>query len=180
MVLAGSVVGDRVRLGPSAVVGSEGFGFLPAGREPEGKLNEPHRIPQIGHVVIESDVDIGAMAVVDRATIGKIIVKRGSKLDNLVHVGHNAVVGEAVIIAAQTGLAGSVSVGDGALLGGQVGIADHLVIGEEAKVAAKSGVVSDVPRGATYAGYPAVPHSQWLRAWGTVLRRWTSTTRRRR
>lgn len=178
MVLAGSVVGDRVRLGPGAVIGSEGFGFLPAGSSDDGEILKPLRIPQIGHVVIEDDVDIGALAVVDRATIGKTIVKRGAKLDNLVHVGHNALVGEGVIIAAQSGLAGSVSIGAGALLGGQVGIADHLDIGREAKVAAKSGVVSDIPRNATYAGYPAVPHSQWLRAWGTLLRRWTTRTRR--
>lgn len=180
IVLGGSVVGNRVRLGPGAVIGSDGFGFLPSGKNDKGSSSTPLPVPQLGYVVIEDDVDIGALAVVDRATIGKTVIRRGAKLDNLVHVGHNALVGEGVIIAAQSGLAGSVSIGSGALLGGQVGIADHLDIGDGAKVAAKSGVVSDIPPNATYAGYPAVPHSQWLRVWGTLLRRWTTRTRRRR
>jgi UDP-3-O-[3-hydroxymyristoyl] glucosamine N-acyltransferase len=167
MVLERCVVGDRVRLGPGAVVGSDGFGFVPAG----GDAGLPRRVPQTGRVVIENDVEIGALAAVDRATLGETRVRRGAKIDNLVQIAHNVDVGPGAILAAQVGLAGSVSVGPGALLGGQVGVADHLAIGPHARVAAKSGVVGDVPAHATVAGYPAISHRTWLRAWSWLVRR---------
>jgi UDP-3-O-[3-hydroxymyristoyl] glucosamine N-acyltransferase len=166
MVLARCVVGDRVRLGPGAVVGSDGFGFIPAG---EGRV--PRRVPQLGRAVLEDDVELGALATVDRATLGDTVVRRGAKIDNHVQIGHNAEVGAGAILAAQVGLAGSVTVGPGALLGGQAGVADHLVIGRDARVAAKSGVVADVADGATVAGYPAIQHRTWLRIWSSLARR---------
>lgn len=163
MVLEGCVLGDRVRLGPGAVVGSDGFGFVPGDQV-------PRRVPQTGRVVIEDDVDLGALATVDRGALGETLIRRGAKLDNMVHVGHNVEIGPGAILAAQCGLAGSSTVGAGALLGGQVGVGDHLLVGAGARIAAKSGVAGDVPAGATYAGYPAVPRSKWLRAWATLLR----------
>jgi UDP-3-O-[3-hydroxymyristoyl] glucosamine N-acyltransferase len=163
MVLGGCVLGDRVRIGPGAVVGSDGFGFVPTDQG-------PCRVQQTGHVVLEDDVEIGALAAVDRGAIGETVIRRGAKLDNMVHVGHNAEVGQHAMLAAQCGLAGSSRVGAGALLGGQVGVGDHLHVGPGARIAAKSGVAGDVPAGATYAGYPAVPRSKWLRAWATLLR----------
>lgn len=166
MVLAGSEVGDRVRIGPGAVIGSEGFGFLPG-------APLPTRVPQVGGVVIEDDVELGALAAVDRATIGATVIRRGAKLDNLVQVGHNAEVGPGALIAAQSGLAGSSTIGEGALLGGQVGVGDHFQVGAGARVAAKSGVAGDIPKNVTYAGYPAVPRFKWLRAWASLLR-WSS------
>lgn len=166
MVLERCLVGDRVRLGPGAVVGSDGFGFIPA----SGGAKLPRRVPQTGRVVIEDDVEIGALAAVDRATLGETRVRCGAKIDNLVQVAHNVDVGSGAILAAQVGLAGSVTVGQGALLGGQVGVADHLAIGPHARVAAKSGVVADVPPRATVAGYPAIPHRTWLRAWSWLVR----------
>ncbi len=115
-------------------------------------------------------MDLGALTVIDRATLGVTRIGRGAKLDNLIQVGHNVHVGDGAIMAAQTGLAGSVRVGARAMLGGQVGIADHIEVGDGARLAAKSGVVSDVGKGETVAGYPAVPHRTWLRIWGTLLR----------
>jgi UDP-3-O-[3-hydroxymyristoyl] glucosamine N-acyltransferase len=150
-------VGRFVRIGPNAVIGHEGFGFVPG---PE----LPVRIRHVGGVLIEDFVDVGACACVDRGTLGVTVIRAGAKVDNLVQVGHNAEVGRGALIAAQTGLAGSTRVGDGAMLGGQVGVADHRRIGAKARVAGKSGVVSDVGDGETVAGMPTMPHRRWLRA----------------
>jgi UDP-3-O-[3-hydroxymyristoyl] glucosamine N-acyltransferase len=128
-------------------------------------------VPQLGGVVIEDDVYIGALCTVDAGTLGPTIIRRGAKLDAHVHVGHNAEVGEGALLCAQTGLAGSVVIGRGAVLGGQVGVADHCRIGDGAKIAAKSGVIGDVPAGATYAGYPAIERMRWLRGLARGLRR---------
>jgi UDP-3-O-[3-hydroxymyristoyl] glucosamine N-acyltransferase len=168
VVLEGSRIGDRVRIGPGAIIGSEGFGFVA-----DGPL--PRRMPQVGGVVLEDDVEIGALTAIDRATIGDTIIRRGAKLDNLIQVGHNAEIGAGALMAAQCGLAGSSKVGAGAQLGGQVGVGDHLRIGSRARLAGKSGVTADVPDGATYAGYPALPRFTWLRAWATLLRRGMGT-----
>ena len=155
VVLSGCTLGDRVILGPGAVIGSCGFGFVPEG-------DKVRKIPQVGRVVIEDDVEIGANSTVDRATLGETRIGRGTKIDNLVQVGHNVKIGENVLIAAQVGLSGSVTVGDGAVLGGQVGVADHVVIGAGAQVGAKSGVGTHVAEGARVAGYPAVEVKHWL------------------
>jgi UDP-3-O-[3-hydroxymyristoyl] glucosamine N-acyltransferase len=155
VVASGCTLGDRVVLGPGAVVGSCGFGFAPEGAG-------VRKIPQVGRVVIEDDVEIGANTTVDRATLGVTRIGRGTKIDNLVQVGHNVSIGKNVLIAAQVGLSGSVKIGDGAVLGGQVGVADHVVIGAGAQVGAKSGVGTHVPPGARVAGYPAVEVRHWL------------------
>jgi UDP-3-O-[3-hydroxymyristoyl] glucosamine N-acyltransferase len=150
-------IGARVTIGPGAVIGAPGFGFATG---PDGKARE---IPQVGGVIIEDDVQIGALVTIASGTIGPTIIRRGAKLDAQVHVGHNCEIGENTFIAAQTGIAGSVIVGKGVMMGGQVGIADHLRVGDGAKIAAKSGVIGDVPPGATVAGYPAVDRPRWLR-----------------
>lgn len=155
VVASGCTLGDRVILGPGAVIGSCGFGFAPEGAG-------VRKIPQVGRVVIEDDVEIGANSTVDRATLGETRIGRGTKIDNLVQVGHNVKIGKNVLIAAQVGLSGSVTIGDGAVLGGQVGVADHVVIGAGAQVGAKSGVGTHVPPGARVAGYPAVEVKHWL------------------
>jgi UDP-3-O-[3-hydroxymyristoyl] glucosamine N-acyltransferase len=172
-LLAGSIVGDRVRIGAGAVVGAEGFGFVPGDGD-----GLPMRVPQRGIVVIEDDVELGACSVVARATIGETVLRRGVKIDSLVQIGHNVEVGAGTMIAAQSGLAGSVRVGEAVLMGGQVGVADHIAIGSEARLAAKSGVTADVSAGDTVAGYPAIGHMEWLRAW-SWLRREAGERRRR-
>jgi UDP-3-O-[3-hydroxymyristoyl] glucosamine N-acyltransferase len=157
-------IGARVTIAPGAVIGAPGFGWLTG---PDGKSRE---IPQLGGVVIEDDVHIGALCTIASGTIGPTILQRGVKLDAQVHVGHNCEIGEGTIIAAQTGLAGSVVVGRGVLVGGQVGIADHLRIGDGARIAAKSGVIGDVPAGVTVGGYPAVERQRWLRGLAELYR----------
>jgi UDP-3-O-[3-hydroxymyristoyl] glucosamine N-acyltransferase len=162
VICGGVEIGRFVRIGPGAVIGYEGFGFVPA-------ADGPVKVRQIGRVVIDDFVEIGACACVDRATLGTTRIGEGTKLDNLVQIGHNARVGKHVLIAGQAGLAGSTVVGDDAMIGGQVGVADHLRIGARAKVAAKSGVASDVPADGVYGGLPAGPHRRWLRAMARLL-----------
>jgi UDP-3-O-[3-hydroxymyristoyl] glucosamine N-acyltransferase len=158
------VVGDRVTIGPGAVIGHPGFGWA------RGEGLAVRAIPQLGGVVIEDDVFIGPLCTVDAGTLSPTRVRRGAKIDAQVHVGHNADIGEAAVIAAQSGFAGSVKIGRGALIGGQVGIADHVTVGEGARVAAKSGVIGDVPAGTVVAGYPAVARVRWLRALARAFR----------
>jgi UDP-3-O-[3-hydroxymyristoyl] glucosamine N-acyltransferase len=163
-LLPGVRIGERVTIAPGAVIGAPGFGWVTG---PDGQARA---IPQLGGVVIEDDVHIGALCTIAAGTIGPTILRRGAKLDAQVHVGHNCDVGEGTIIAAQTGLAGSVTIGRGVLVGGQVGIADHLRIGDGARIAAKSGVIGDVAPGVTVAGYPAVERGRWLRGLAELYR----------
>ncbi|MEO0157708.1 MAG: UDP-3-O-(3-hydroxymyristoyl)glucosamine N-acyltransferase [candidate division WOR-3 bacterium] len=150
-------IGSRVLVGPNAVIGYEGFGFV---QTEEGFL----RIPQVGRVVIEDDCEIGACACIDRATVGETRIARGTKIDNLVQVGHNVRIGDGTAIAAQAGIAGSSTLGRRVLLGGQVGIADHLAVGDGAIITAKSGVSSNVPSGAIYSsGVPARERALFLK-----------------
>ena len=143
-------LGKRVVVHPGAVIGADGFGYAFDG--------EAHRkIPQVGSVVVEDDVEIGANATVDRATLGQTIIRRGTKIDNLVQVGHNVEIGEHSIIVAQVGISGSCRVGRGVVLAGQVGVADHLTIGDGAVVAAQSGLARDVAPGEKVFGTPARP-----------------------
>jgi len=148
-------VGNRVIIGPSTVIGSDGFGFV----QNQDRLQ---KIRQVGIVVIEDDVEIGASCTIDRATLGETRIGCGTKIDNLVQVGHNVQIGKNVVIAAQTGLSGSVKIEDGVVLGGQVGVSDHVVIGKNAQVGAKSGVGTYVAPGERVAGYPAMPIKNWL------------------
>lgn len=157
-------IGNRVTIAPGAIIGAPGFGFAPG---PEGRLRE---IPQLGGVVIEDDVYIGAGCTIASGTIAPTYIRRGVKLDAQVHIAHNCDVGEGTVIAAQSGLAGSVVVGKNVMMGGQVGIADHITIGEGAKIAAKSGVIGDVAPGETVAGYPAVQRTRWLRGLAAMYR----------
>jgi UDP-3-O-[3-hydroxymyristoyl] glucosamine N-acyltransferase len=149
-------IGDRVTVHAGAVIGSDGFGYLPG---PSGI----RKIPQIGGVVIEDDVEIGAGATIDRAALGATRIGRGTKIDNLVMVAHGCVIGPWCLIAAQSGLAGGTTLGVGVMLGGQVGSAGHLTIGDGAKVAAKGGVHNDLEAGGTYGGYPAIEIGLWRR-----------------
>ncbi len=141
-------VGKRVRIHAGTVIGADGFGYHPT---PEG----PVKIPHLGHVVIEDEVEIGANATIDRGFLGETRIGRGSKLDNLVHVAHNVSMGSHVIIAAQTGISGSVKVGQGVMMGGQVGIVEHIEIGAGAQIGAQSGVTRTVASDETVLGSPA-------------------------
>lgn len=167
---AGSIVrercklGDRVVLQPGAVVGSDGFGFafdLAGDDEHPGPLHR--KIPQAGVVRVEDDVEIGACTCIDRATLGETVVGRGTKIDNLVQVGHNVQIGPLSLIVAQVGISGSTTLGQGVVLAGQAGVVGHLQVGDGARVGAQSGVSRDVPAGETWSGSPAIPHRDWLR-----------------
>jgi UDP-3-O-[3-hydroxymyristoyl] glucosamine N-acyltransferase len=157
-------IGARVVVGAQAVVGRPGFGFA-AG--PDGALL---RIPQLGGVEIEDDVEIGPLSTIDAGTLAPTILRRGTRLDAQVHVGHNAQIGPLALVAAQSGFAGSVIVGAGVRIGGQAGIADHVRIGDGVQIAAKAGVIGDVGSGVV-AGYPAVERKRWLRGMARLLRR---------
>ena len=151
-----AIIGDRVHIYSGAIVGAQGFGFVPG----PGGLR---RVPQLGRVVIGNDVEFGANSTIDRGALGDTEIGDGSVVDNLVQIGHNVRVGRSCIICGQTGIAGSVTIEDGAIVGGACGIADHVVIGAGARLAGGTGVIHDIPPGATVAGYPAIPVKQWHR-----------------
>jgi len=157
-------LGDRVVLRPGSRVGAEGYGFFEDG---DGR---PARMPHVGGCVIGDDVEIGANSTVDRGSLGDTVIGADTKIDNLVHVGHNVRVGRGCMIVAQVGIAGSARVGDGVEIGGQAGISGHLEIGDGARIAAQAGVIGDVPAGEEYSGYPARPHRRALRASAARLR----------
>ena len=149
-------VGKRNIIHSGAVIGSDGFGFITA----QGKHT---KVPQVGNVVLEDDVEIGANVGIDRATTGSTIVKHGTKVDNLVHLAHNVVIGENGLIVAQTGIAGSTKVGHNVTFAGQCGSVGHINIGDNCVFVARSAPISDVPAGSYYGGFPARPHKEWLR-----------------
>ena len=150
-------IGDRVILQPGAVIGSDGFGFAPDGEA-------YFKIPQIGVVVIEDDVEIGACSCIDRAALGETRIKQGTKLDNMVQIAHNVVVGEHSVMAAQTGIAGSTRIGRHATFGGQSGSAGHLTLGDNVTIAGKGSAAQNLEGNQVYSGTPAIPHKQWLKS----------------
>jgi UDP-3-O-[3-hydroxymyristoyl] glucosamine N-acyltransferase len=156
-------LGRRVIVHPGSVLGADGFGYVWDG--------QAHRkIPQVGRVVVEDDVEIGSNVTVNRATLGETVIGRGTKIDNLVQIGHNTVVGAGSIIVAQVGIAGSCRIGRGVVLGGQAGIADHVTIGDGARIGSQSGLHRDVPAGAGMIGTPAMPGDSGLRALAAIGR----------
>lgn len=149
---------DHVVVQSGVVIGGEGFGYRP---DPQSGM--PKGIPHIGNVVIESHVEIGANSTIDRAKFGSTRIGAGTKIDNLVHIGHNCRIGRCCIICGMCGLSGSVTLGDGVTLAGGVGVADHITIGQGATVGARSGVMNDIPPGETWVGYPARPARETMR-----------------
>jgi UDP-3-O-[3-hydroxymyristoyl] glucosamine N-acyltransferase len=163
-------LGDEVVIEAGAVIGASGFGFA--------SLAEGHtKIPQLGRVIVQDRVEIGANSAIDRGALGDTVIGEGTKIDNLVQIGHNTRVGRHCIMAGQVGLSGSVTLGDFVLLGGKVGVADHVTIGENVRVAALSGVSTDLEAGADYGGIPARPLMQWKREIATLAR--VARTRKR-
>lgn len=156
-VYHGCKVGKNCILHSGSVIGADGFGFAPL---PDGSY---HKIPQIGIVELQDNVEIGANTTVDRATMGKTIVGRGTKLDNLIQAAHNTEIGSNTVIAAQAGIAGSSKVGDNCMIGGQVGIAGHIRVGNRVQIGAQAGIPNNVADGASLIGYPAVPFGDFAR-----------------
>lgn len=160
---AGSVLGERVVVHAGARIGVDGFGYVSSG-------GEHRKLPQVGGCVIEDDVEIGANCTIDRGSIGRTVIGAGSKLDNLVHIGHNVTIGPRSMLVAQVGVAGSTRTGAGVAMGGQAGISEHLRIGSGARIAAQAGVIGDVGAGETISGYPARDHRRYLRAMASLMK----------
>jgi len=158
VVADGVAIGNRVVVHAGAVLGADGFAYAFDG-------TAHRKIPQVGGLRIEDDVEIGANSTIDRATLGETRIRRGSKIDNLVQVGHNCDVGEDVILVSQVGVSGSCTIGSRAVLAGQVGVADHVTIGAGAVLLAKSGVPNDVPAGEIWGGLPSRPVGETRRIW---------------
>jgi UDP-3-O-[3-hydroxymyristoyl] glucosamine N-acyltransferase len=159
VIYADCVIGNNVTIHSGAIIGSDGFGFAP---KEDGSFQ---KVPQLGNVVIEDDVEIGANTTIDRATIGSTIIRKGVKLDNLIQIAHNAEIGSNTVIAAQTGISGSTKIGRHAMVGGQVGFAGHISIADGVKIAAQSGVTKSVKTpNMTLTGNPAAEQKQSLRS----------------
>ena len=155
-ILHDCVIGNEVIIHAGSVIGSDGFGFVR-----QGNINV--KIPQIGYVQIDDQVELGANNTVDRAALGRTWIKRGVKTDNLVQVAHNVVIGEDTVIVALTGISGSVNIGREVVIGGQVGINDHITIGDRVMIGSQSGVAKSVPPGGVVSGTPSMPHRVYLR-----------------
>ncbi len=159
------VVGDNCIIHANAVIGADGFGFAP---QEDGTYR---KIQQLGNVVIEDDVEIGANATIDRATMGSTIVHRGVKIDNLCQVAHNVEVGENTVMAAMTGIAGSTKIGKHCVFGGQSGVNGHVTIADNTTLAAQSGIIANIKEsGTTLVGYPALEYGTYMRAYAIFRR----------
>ncbi len=163
VIMHGSQLGDRVIVHAGTVIGGDGFGY-------NWSDGRHMKIPQMGNVVIEDDVEIGCNVCVDRATLGSTIIRRGTKIDNLVQIAHNDVIGEHVIITGQVGLSGSVTVGNRVVFGGQSGVVDHITIGDDAQIGAASPVIKDVKSGQVVWGFPARPIQRVKRELASLAR----------
>jgi UDP-3-O-[3-hydroxymyristoyl] glucosamine N-acyltransferase len=158
-----ALVGDRVIVHPGVRIGQDGFGFLPS---PKGH----QKIPQTRRLIIQDDVEIGANTAIDRGATRDTVIGEGTKIDNLVQIGHNCSIGRHCLIVSQVGISGSVTVGDFVMMGGQAGVGDHISIGAGAMIGARAGVMSNVPAGGRWAGYPAEPAIDWKRGVATIRR----------
>lgn len=156
-------IGSRVIIHSGTVIGSDGFGYVQHG-------GRHHKIPQIGSVVIEDDVELGANVTVDRATFGLTRIRRGTKVDNLAQIAHNVTIGEHSIVVAQVGIAGSATVGSYVVIGGQAGLADHVDIGDRVMIAARAGVNRSLTGDQVVSGAPAMPHDTWVKAQAVIPR----------
>lgn len=159
----GSSLGERVTLHAGVCIGSDGFGYVsgPSGHE---------KIPHVGRCLIGDDVEVGANTTIDRGSIDDTVIGAGTKIDNLVQIGHNVKVGSACLIMAQVGIAGSAQIGDGCVIAGQAGLGGHIIVGTGARIGGQSGVFGNVPPGENWSGYPARPHRESLRATGAVFK----------
>jgi UDP-3-O-[3-hydroxymyristoyl] glucosamine N-acyltransferase len=162
-ILRDCIIGNDVIIYAGTVIGSDGFGFV---REKSVNL----KIPQIGIVQIDDQVEIGANCCIDRAALGKTWIKRGVKTDNLVQIAHNVVIGEDSIIVAQVGISGSVQIGREVVIAGQAGLADHVTIGDRVMIGGRAAVTKSLSSGQAVTGMPAMPYRQWLRTWGLIGR----------
>ena len=159
IIYSDCVLGNNITIHSGSIIGSDGFGFAP---KADGSYQ---KIPQLGNVIIEDDVEIGSNTTIDRATIGSTIIKKGVKIDNLIQIAHNVEIGENTVIAAQVGISGSTKIGKGVMMGGQSGTIGHLTIADGIKIAARTGITKDFKEaGITLSGYPAREQSAFLRA----------------
>jgi UDP-3-O-[3-hydroxymyristoyl] glucosamine N-acyltransferase len=156
-----ALIGDRVSIFAGVRIGQDGFGYV-------GSAGGHFKIPQLGRVIIQDAVEIGANSCVDRGALADTVIGEGTKIDNLVQIGHNTHVGRHCVFAAQVGLSGSIELGDFVVLGGQVGVADHVTIGSGVQIAGKAGVTGHLAGGQVYGGFPAKPVGQWRRELGAV------------
>ena len=155
-IITHSEIGDRVIVHPGCHIGQDGFGFVP---DRKGHV----KIPQIGAVIIQDDVEIGVGTAIDRGGMRDTVIGEGTKIDNMVHIAHNVVIGSHCLIAGQSGLSGGVTIEDFVMFGGQVGVAPQLTVGKGARLAARAGVITDIPAGQDTGGHPAIPQRRWLR-----------------
>jgi UDP-3-O-[3-hydroxymyristoyl] glucosamine N-acyltransferase len=163
VVREGCTIGARVIVHSGTVIGSDGFGYV----QDQGRH---YKIPQLGGVTIEDDVELGANVTVDRATLGQTVIKQGTKVDNLVQIAHNVTIGAHSILVAQVGIAGSTRVGHHVMIGGQAGLADHIVIGDQVMIAARAGVNRSLEPNQIVSGAPVMPHEVWVKAQAVIPR----------
>jgi UDP-3-O-[3-hydroxymyristoyl] glucosamine N-acyltransferase len=156
-VYDGCIIGNNCILHAGSVIGADGFGFAP-------EDGEYKKIPQLGNVILEDEVEVGANTTIDRAVMGSTVIRKGVKLDNLIQVAHNVEIGENTVMASQVGIAGSTKVGSNCVLGGQVGLGGHIKIGNNSQIGAQSGIISNIEENSQLMGYPAIPVTNFMRS----------------